>query len=145
MTLMTTFRFHFADELLNATIRFAGGLLFSVPPNPWLPLTVVMTIYQSLQHSDTGFTFGLLDRLFVSSRFHNVHHSLDEREARANFGLIFSVWDFLFGTARLGRRPRAYGISDLEIPESFAAQLLFPFLPRRESRKAVTPLPASPE
>lgn len=139
MTLMTTFRFHAADELLNNTIRFAAGLLLGVPPNPWLPLTIAMTMYQSLQHSDTGWSFGILDRLFVSSRFHNVHHSIDATEARGNFGQIFSAWDFLFGTASAAERPAAYGVADLDVPESFVAQLWFPFArhPRREDAKPV--------
>lgn len=91
MTFLTSYRFHFVDELLNGVVRFVPGLLLGVPAPLWLPLTVALTWYQSLQHSDTGWSFGPLDRLLVSSRFHNVHHARDAVRHERNFGLFFSV------------------------------------------------------
>ena len=126
MTLLTSFRFHAADELISNVVRLAVALILGIPPAASIPATIVLTVYQSLQHSDTGWTFGLLDRIFVSSRFHNVHHSVDAAAYRSNFGLVFSAWDFLFRTASAGR-PSRYGVIDLDVPESFSSQLVFPF------------------
>lgn len=39
-----------------------------------------------------------LERLFVTPRFHFVHHSAKPHIANSNYGFIFSVWDRLFGT-----------------------------------------------
>ena len=36
--------------------------------------------------------------IFVTPRFHHIHHSTDPRYYLANMGNIFSVWDRLFGT-----------------------------------------------
>jgi sterol desaturase/sphingolipid hydroxylase (fatty acid hydroxylase superfamily) len=40
----------------------------------------------------------LLERLFVTPRFHFVHHSSTPSVANSNYGFIFSVWDRVFGT-----------------------------------------------
>ncbi len=136
MTLLTSYRFHFVDELFNNLIRFGIGLAIGVPPQSWLWLTALMTIYQSIQHSDTGWSFGPLDRILVSSRFHNVHHSTQPEHFLRNFGLLFSAWDFLFGTALSAARPPRYGLDEPVVPASFLGQLFFPFRGRRrrESR-----------
>jgi sterol desaturase/sphingolipid hydroxylase (fatty acid hydroxylase superfamily) len=39
-----------------------------------------------------------LEWLFVTPRFHFVHHSAELSVANRNYGFIFSVWDRLFGT-----------------------------------------------
>jgi sterol desaturase/sphingolipid hydroxylase (fatty acid hydroxylase superfamily) len=39
-----------------------------------------------------------LERIFVTPRFHFVHHSAIARFANSNYGFVFSVWDRLFGT-----------------------------------------------
>lgn len=139
MTFLTTFRFHALDEMLSNVVRLAAALLLGIPPAASIPATIVLTIYQSLQHSDTGWTFGPFDRLFVSSRFHNVHHSIDSSATRSNFGLMFSAWDHLFGTA-VSRKPARYGVLDMDVPESFSSQLVFPF--RRRTTDAVAPIAA---
>ena len=137
MTLLTSYRFHFVDELFNNVIRFVIGLVIGLPPESWLWLTAVMTTYQSIQHSDTGWSFGGLDRVLVSSRFHNVHHSAQPDHLLRNFGLLFSAWDFLFGTAVLADRPPRYGVDDPVVPSSFFAQMVFPFRGRRRAPPAL--------
>lgn len=128
LTFLTSYRFHAVDELLNSLLRFVPGLLLGVPSFAWAPLIVVMTWYQSIQHSDTDWSYGRLDRVLVSSRFHNVHHSTEPAHYNRNFGLLLSSWDVLFGTAvAAARRPAAYGIGGMTVPESFSRQLVFPF------------------
>jgi len=138
MTLLTSYRFHFVDEIFNNVIRFAIGLIVGIPAAAFLWLTALMTIYQSIQHSDLGWSFGPLDRILVSSRFHNVHHSAEPRHFLRNFGLLFSVWDLIFGTAVLrAERPARYGIDDPVVPPSFVSQFFFPW--RRNRREAHAP------
>jgi len=50
-------------------------------------------------HSNLKFPYARqLERLFVTPRFHFVHHSTRPSFANSNYGFIFSVWDRLFGT-----------------------------------------------
>ncbi len=129
LTFLTAYRFHFVDTLTHNFFGFWVGLVLGIPVLAWLPLTVVTTWFQSAIHSDTGWSYGALDAVFVSSRFHNIHHSTERAHYDKNFGLLFSSWDVLFGTAEANpTRPPAYGIAGVTVPESFSRQLFFPFL-----------------
>ena len=146
LTFLTAYRFHAIDEVASNVVRFGIGLVLGIPALAWLPLTVVLTWYQSVQHSDTGWSYGPLDTILVSSRFHNIHHSTERVHYEKNFGLMFSLWDVLFRTAEMdARRPEAYGISGTRVPESFTRQVLFPFrvLATEIRRARSTRLPGS--
>ena len=39
-----------------------------------------------------------LEHIFVTPRFHFVHHSAKPHVANSNYGFIFSIWDRMFGT-----------------------------------------------
>ncbi|HEX9877250.1 MAG TPA: sterol desaturase family protein [Gammaproteobacteria bacterium] len=39
-----------------------------------------------------------LEYVFVTPRFHFVHHARDRKYSDSNYGFIFSIWDRLFGT-----------------------------------------------
>ena len=71
--------------------------------------------------------YGPLGSLIVSPRFHRVHHSTDPARYERNFGMTYSFWDRLFGTAAQAR-PAAFGTPELRVPESFLRQLAFPFI-----------------
>lgn len=50
-------------------------------------------------HSNLKLPFARqLEWLFVTPRFHFVHHSTTPRVANSNYGFVFSVWDRMFGT-----------------------------------------------
>lgn len=52
-----------------------------------------------LQHSHLPISYGpIADRLLVTPLVHQVHHSIDQRHRDKNFGVKFSIWDWLFGT-----------------------------------------------
>jgi sterol desaturase/sphingolipid hydroxylase (fatty acid hydroxylase superfamily) len=128
LTFLTTYRFHALDLLLDNVITFTLALLFGMPIALWLPVSLAFSWYAWLQHSDLDWSYGKLDQVLVSPRFHSVHHSTAPEHSDRHFGLVLSLWDRLFGTAvREPRRPTAYGVLGLRMPESFLAQLAFPF------------------
>ena len=127
LTFLTGRRFHVLDSVLENALALAPALLLGVPPAEALPIVLVRQWYSALQHSDLDWSFGRLDLLLVSPRFHSVHHSTDAAHYNKHFGTLLSVWDHVFGTAeREPHRPPAYGLADLRIPESFVRQLYFP-------------------
>lgn len=78
-------------------------------------------------HSPIDFHFGPLRRVIVDNRFHRIHHSVEECHLERNFGILFSVWDWIFRTAywpRPGEWP-AVGI-DRPPPNSIRQFLLYP-------------------
>jgi sterol desaturase/sphingolipid hydroxylase (fatty acid hydroxylase superfamily) len=88
--------------------------------------------------------------VLVSPRFHRLHHSAEPDHRERNFGMTYSFWDRLFGTADArADEPRAYGLPDVPLPHSFLRQLAFPFVflagARRPAPARVAMAPAGEE
>ena len=62
-------------------------------------LGLIMTFMVFFIHAPTAVHFGALRYIFVDNRFHRIHHSIEDRHFDKNFGILFTVWDQLFGTA----------------------------------------------
>ena len=133
---------HHSQEQLNAFSNFRVSLLdrsvnvtalaiptFMMGGNYSMPLLVIvfMQFQQLVQHIDTDWNGGWLDRIFVMPAFHVTHHSTSPHHANRNFGNVFVVWDRLFGTAvERGPSEMAFGLRDECVPESYIRQLLVP-------------------
>jgi sterol desaturase/sphingolipid hydroxylase (fatty acid hydroxylase superfamily) len=65
---------------------------------------------------------------------HRWHHKRDYEDAQVNFGEVFLVWDWLFGSlhdARENIEAGDLGLSDATYPKGFFTQHAAPFDPRR--------------
>jgi sterol desaturase/sphingolipid hydroxylase (fatty acid hydroxylase superfamily) len=92
---------------------------------------VFVYFLSSLVHSNMRFSFGFLDRILVTPRFHHWHHGIEREAIDVNFAVHFPVIDRIFGTYHLpadGRWPEGYGIGNHPIPKGFVKQLLYPFV-----------------
>jgi sterol desaturase/sphingolipid hydroxylase (fatty acid hydroxylase superfamily) len=145
---LTNFRFHAGDVFFRTLVQFVPFTLLGAPSFVGVPLlwiTVPLTVFlEALAHCDLGWTLGPLGAVVVSPAFHRVHHSAEARHHHRNYGIAFSFWDRLFGTADATvQRPAAYGAPDMGVPESFLRQLAYPFLAlaRRVRRTASAPTP----
>jgi sterol desaturase/sphingolipid hydroxylase (fatty acid hydroxylase superfamily) len=80
-------------------------------------------------HSPVDVHFGPFRKVLVDNRFHRIHHSTDPRHFDRNFGICFSLWDRMFGTAyepAPGEWPDV-GLAGVVPPRSVGAYLLMPF------------------
>ncbi len=150
MTFASTFRFHPLDYLLNDLVSVLPLMVLGVPTFSWLPLYVGMQIFDAAQHTSLNWGFGRGYRVFVSPRFHAYHHSVDPEHHNRNFSKIFSVWDFLFGTAiEADRRPERFGVAGMPVPRTIMQQMLAPFVilsgRRRTAGPSATPAAPVPE
>ncbi|OCC01797.1 hypothetical protein BA190_26650 [Labrys sp. WJW] len=70
----------------------------------------------TLQHTHFSISFGILDRIFISPRMHQVHHSVARKHWDKNMGSRLSIWDWIAGTAYLASRDEVqkYGIGTVE-------------------------------
>lgn len=129
LTPWTNFRAHFGDFAVHSVALYGLGLILGPPPEIWAPLSILMMWQALVVHTGWDWSLGPLDRVVVSPRYHSVHHSIEPQHFDRNFGMAFSFWDYLFGTAATDRRrPRAFGLSGPRMPESFFRQLPWPFL-----------------
>jgi sterol desaturase/sphingolipid hydroxylase (fatty acid hydroxylase superfamily) len=129
LTPLANFRFHFVDASVKGLLQFPAGLLLGVPAGVWTVTIWVQVALDALAHSGLAWEYGPLGRVLVSPGFHRLHHSAEERHRDRNFGLSYSFWDRLFGTAAPDDgEPAAYGAPELHVPESITGQLAYPFV-----------------
>lgn len=91
-------------------------------------ITVMSGVLERYIHSPVSAHLGPLRYILVDNRFHRIHHSLEPQHFEKNFGILFSFWDRIFGTAwepRAGEWP-ATGVAGLVPPNSIADYLLYP-------------------
>lgn len=79
-------------------------------------------------HANMRPRFGVLRHLVVTPEFHHWHHAADPEAVDRNFAVHLPWIDRLFGTAHVPDRwPERYGIAGDPVPETWPAQLVWPF------------------
>ncbi len=127
LTPLTNYRFHFVDIAVRTTIQFIPGIILGAPPASWLVVIWIQVAMETITHGDIAWSYGIIGRLFTSPAFHRVHHSSDAAHFGRNFGISFSLWDWMFGTAIVSdRRPDAYGLPE-PFPRGIVRQMIAPF------------------
>jgi len=86
--------------------------------------------YSLYTHANVSWSYGQLDRIFVSPTVHRWHHSADARLAGKNFAVVFSLFDVVFGTYSLprGEQPATFGLPDRQVREGLMAALRYPLV-----------------
>ena len=122
-------RFHPVNLFLGAVGVDVALLLAGISPNVMVWVGPFITAHSALVHANLNWTFGPFKYLLASPVFHRWHHTALERGGSSNFAGTFPIWDVLFGTFYMpeSELPDAYGIADKSFPESFGAQMLYPF------------------
>jgi sterol desaturase/sphingolipid hydroxylase (fatty acid hydroxylase superfamily) len=129
LTPLTKFRVHWGDMLVFGTVKALPMLMLGHMTVTWMPV-LPLGILQVLSHFDLDLHYGpILGKVLVSPRYHRVHHSADPAQRNTNYGIIFSCWDYIFGTANPDlTRPKEFGCPEMRVPESFLLQFFHPFL-----------------
>ena len=121
MTLWSDNRNHLLDDVLGGAIMVIAAQLVGVPPGQFVAIVAFTQLSESLQHANLRLWFGSVgERLWVSPRFHRLHHSVGighETAGRGtlggyNFGVLLPWWDMLFGTANFELRYDPTGVRD---------------------------------
>ncbi|MDB5491559.1 MAG: hypothetical protein JWO78_1408 [Micavibrio sp.] len=125
---ITLYRMHPVDLVLSAFLAaIFGGTFYGLfwyltgsTPQEYLVLGLNVVIFlfyifgYNLRHSQVWFNYpAWLSHIIVSPAQHQVHHSIAPKHWDKNMGLIFSVWDKLFGTLYVPKtyEKLSYGIS----------------------------------
>ncbi|MER9355856.1 sterol desaturase family protein [Mesorhizobium sp. M0514] len=90
---------------------------------------MIVYVYSSFIHSNIGTSFGPVEKVLVSPRYHHWHHGLEKEAIDVNFAIHFPLLDRLFGTHHMpeGRWPNGYGIHGHPVPNGYWQQFLYPF------------------
>jgi sterol desaturase/sphingolipid hydroxylase (fatty acid hydroxylase superfamily) len=129
LNVMTTFRATIIDRMVVLVVLAVPAAIMNVDAVYPVAIASLLQFHQLVIHSDSGWSFGPLDKLFVSPSFHEVHHSSLEPHLDKNYGGVLSVWDHLFGThAPRGDQELVYGLVGERLPEAWFKQQLVPII-----------------
>lgn len=123
MTMWSDNRNHLLDDVVRDIIIVVVAQLIGVAPGQFVAIVAFTQLSESFQHANVRLWFGHIgERLWVSPRFHRVHHSIgigheslkNEQTVLGghNFGVLLPWWDVLFGTANFQERYDPTGIRD---------------------------------
>lgn len=123
---------HPVHQLIEIAIGTLPWLLMGMPQNIAVVGSFAVAIQLQLQHSNVDMRIGPLAYLWAVAPVHRHHHLASATEGDVNFGLFFTVWDVLLGTARFRSshhiRAGQVGIAGrADFPETYFAQLAEPF------------------
>jgi sterol desaturase/sphingolipid hydroxylase (fatty acid hydroxylase superfamily) len=124
VNLFTDLRVHAGEYVISETLVFIPMFAFGISAYGVMGVAGLRWWYTRFLHANIRTNLGWLKHVLVTPQFHRVHHSIEARHQNKNFGVVFSVWDRLFGTlhARYDEYP-ATGVEGLsfEPPHGFAA------------------------
>ena len=121
MTMWSDNRNHLLDDVLVDVSVVLVAQLIGVAPGQFIAIVFLTQLSESFQHANLRLWFGRVgERLWVSPRFHRLHHSIGLGHESAgkntlggsNFGVLLPWWDMLFKTANFEQRYDPTGIRD---------------------------------
>ena len=122
MTMWTDNRNHLLDDVLRDVIIAVVAQAIGIPPGQFVALVALGQLCENFQHANVRIWFGKLgERLWVSPRFHRVHHSIGIGHESVvgvtalgghNFGVLLPWWDILLGTANFELKFEPTGVRD---------------------------------
>lgn len=125
------FRFHWIESVVYKSLTYLPLVVLGVNGTIILWIAVVDTLVGFLNHSNLNLDWGPFRYLVNSPRMHVWHHAMIPLgDHGKNFGVVFSLWDFLFGTAFLPAekiQPDRLGFAGMErFPDGLLPRLLYP-------------------
>ncbi len=124
-------RFHPVNNLLEFTLSNVVVLLLGFSPAALIVLAPIDLIYAALVHANLSWTFGPLRYVFASPVFHRWHHTMQQEGLDKNFASTFPILDVIFGTFYMppGKLPEHFGTGEVNFPDDFWGQFVYPFGP----------------
>ena len=101
----TASRFHFGELIFSTAFRILQIFIFGIDLPTVILFEICVTAFSQFHHSNVRLPLRLenfLNLLIVTPRMHGIHHSIVQNETDSNYGIIFSFWDRIHRSLRLG-------------------------------------------
>lgn len=125
------FRFHWGELIVYSSAKYLPLALLGARYDAMLISWVTSLTIGHLNHSNLRISWGPLRYVLNSPRMHIWHHDkFPDNTAGYNFAVVFSLWDWLFGTAHmpLDSVPKALGFhKDEAYPDSLLTRFFVPY------------------
>lgn len=131
MDWIVAFRFHWGEVVVYKAIQYLPLLVFGFRTEAILAHAIFGTLIGHLNHSNLDWGYGAWRYVLNSPRMHIWHHDYDAAtNGTKNFAIIFSAWDWIFGTAKYpGVPPARIGFEGAEtFPAHFFGQEAWPMV-----------------
>jgi sterol desaturase/sphingolipid hydroxylase (fatty acid hydroxylase superfamily) len=132
------FRFHWGEIVIYSAIRYVPAAMLGVPWQVGLTAGVIATTIGHLNHANLDISWGPLKVILNSPRMHLWHHDANPATpAGVNFGVVFSIWDWIFRTAYLPAHPpeRIGFEGDQKLSKGLFGRFFLPFVDLSTSEK----------
>ncbi|NQT94137.1 MAG: sterol desaturase family protein, partial [Lentisphaerae bacterium] len=125
------FRFHWGEIIVYKTVKYLPLAVLGARWESILVSAVIATLIGNLNHSNLNISWGPFRYVLNSPRMHIWHHDKNPASrAGVNFGVVFSLWDWIFGTAympREAKQPAELGFRGMEkSPTSLGMRFFLP-------------------
>jgi 3-mercaptopyruvate sulfurtransferase SseA/sterol desaturase/sphingolipid hydroxylase (fatty acid hydroxylase superfamily) len=129
MDWIVSFRFQWTEVVVYKSILYLPLAFFGFAPAAVLFHAIFGTLIGHLNHANLNIGRSWIRYVLNTPRMHIWHHDYDgDEKTTVNFGIIFSIWDWIFGTAKMPDHPPArLGFAGVEqFPKSFVSQAAWP-------------------
>jgi sterol desaturase/sphingolipid hydroxylase (fatty acid hydroxylase superfamily) len=137
MDFIGNFRFHCMEIIVYRTLTWLPMMILGAHDVALFVVALIVTVIGFHNHSNLPTHWGIGNYVLNSPRFHLWHHDHQLRKADGvpahgcNFAIVFTCWDWLFGTAHFPgphNGPERLGFpNDEHLPKSFVGRLIAPF------------------
>jgi sterol desaturase/sphingolipid hydroxylase (fatty acid hydroxylase superfamily) len=123
---------HPLHQLFETSVATLPLVLFGLPVDVATAVAFCVGTQLLLQHSNVDYRAGAVRWLIAVNQLHRFHHLKWPGFGDVNFGLFFTVWDRMLGTA-VWDRSRRFTSADIGIgaepnyPVTYVSQLIHPF------------------
>ena len=106
MDWIVAFRFQWTEIVVYRTLLYLPLAWFGFGPIAVMVHAIFGTLIGHLNHANLNLSWGPLRYVLNSPKMHIWHHDYEgDAETTKNFGIIFSTWDWIFGTAYMPDHP----------------------------------------
>jgi sterol desaturase/sphingolipid hydroxylase (fatty acid hydroxylase superfamily) len=86
------------QQILFNVPYFAMVGIGAAPPELFLWMMIAGVLTNHWMHMNVSWRSNWLEKIFVTPRYHHIHHSSNAALHDGNYGTLFTLWDRLFGT-----------------------------------------------
>ena len=129
MDWIVSFRFSWLEVVVYKVILYLPMVFFGFGYEALMFHAVFGTLIGHLNHANLNWDYGPFKYVLNSPRMHIWHHDYEgDAKTTVNFGIIFSIWDWMFGTAKMPAHPPAkLGFPGIDtFPKDYFAQQIWP-------------------
>jgi len=133
MGFATHFRFHWMETVFYKSIQYIPLAMVGFGIDDFFVIHIISISIGHLNHANVGCDYGIFKYILNNPKMHIWHHAKElptEKQYGVNFGISFSCWDYLFGTAYIPKDGKDITLGfdeDENFPSELKKQLILPF------------------